>query len=128
MQANHTIAKQLIEQHPAALIGLEHLTDIRERTKRKKRRRKHNGKGTERVSPKARHPPIACTPNGPLPNCMPSSVTKPCAQVHSLSRWMQITPQKPVPFVDILLMRTAPAVACSLRVKIHSVATRCTLI
>jgi transposase len=33
---------------------LEHLTDIRERTKRKKRRRKQNGKGTERVSPKAR--------------------------------------------------------------------------
>ena len=54
MQANHTIAKQLIEQHPQALIGLEHLTDIRERTKRRKRRRKQNGKGTERVSPKAR--------------------------------------------------------------------------
>jgi putative transposase len=53
-QANHTIAKQIIEQHPAALIGLEHLTDIRERTKRKKRRRKQNGKGTERVSPMAR--------------------------------------------------------------------------
>ena len=54
MQANHPIAKQLIEQHPQALIGLEHLTDSRERTKRKKRRRKQNGTGTERVSPKAR--------------------------------------------------------------------------
>jgi putative transposase len=54
MQANHTLAKQIIEQHPAALIGVEHLTDIRERTKRTKRRRKQNGKGTERVSPKAR--------------------------------------------------------------------------
>ena len=54
LQANHIIAKQITTQHPHALIGLEHLTDIRERTKRKKRRRKQNGKGTERVSPKAR--------------------------------------------------------------------------
>ena len=53
-QANHGIAKQIVEQHPHALIGLEHLTDIRERTKRKHRRRKKNGKGTEPVSPKAR--------------------------------------------------------------------------
>src|SRR5215469_504739 len=53
-QANHTIAKQIIKQHPHALIGLEQLTDIRERTKRRKRKRKKNGKGCERVSPKAR--------------------------------------------------------------------------
>jgi putative transposase len=54
MQANHMIAKQIIEQHPQALIGLEYLTDIRERKKRKKHKRKKNGKGYERVSPKAR--------------------------------------------------------------------------
>jgi putative transposase len=54
LQANHTIAKQIIKQHPHTLIGLEHLTDIRERTKRKKRKRKKNGKGTEPVSHKAR--------------------------------------------------------------------------
>ncbi len=54
LQANHLIAKQILMQHPHALIGLEQLTDIRERTKRKKRRRKKNGKGTEQVSPKAR--------------------------------------------------------------------------
>jgi len=54
LQANHSIAKQIIEQHPHALIGIEHLTDIRERRKRRKRRRKNNGKGYERVSPKAR--------------------------------------------------------------------------
>jgi putative transposase len=54
MQANHTIAKQIITEHPHALIGLEQLTDIRERTKRRKRKRKKNGKGTERVSVKAR--------------------------------------------------------------------------
>jgi putative transposase len=54
LQANHTIAKQIIAQHPHALIGLEQLTDIRERTKRRKRRRKKNGKGSEQVSPKAR--------------------------------------------------------------------------
>ena len=53
-QANHTIAKQIITQHPHALIGLEQLTDIRERRKRRKRKRKKNGKGYERVSPKAR--------------------------------------------------------------------------
>ena len=53
-QANHCIAKQIIKQHPHALIGLERLTDIRERTKRKKRRRKKNGKGSEQVSSKAR--------------------------------------------------------------------------
>jgi putative transposase len=54
LQANHCIAKQIIQQHPHALIGLEHLTDIRERTKRKKRRRKKHGKGFETVSAKAR--------------------------------------------------------------------------
>jgi len=54
VQANHRIAKQIIEQHPHALIGLEHLTDIRERTRRRKRTRKKQGKGYERVSPKAR--------------------------------------------------------------------------
>jgi len=54
LQANHTIAKQIIEQHPHALIGLEQLTDIRERTKHRKRKRRRNGKGYEQVSPKAR--------------------------------------------------------------------------
>ena len=54
LQANHSVAKQIIEQHPHALIGLEQLTDIRERTRRRKRRRKKNGKGIEQVSPKAR--------------------------------------------------------------------------
>ncbi|HEU5226686.1 MAG TPA: transposase [Ktedonobacteraceae bacterium] len=54
MQANHQIATQIIQEHPHAVIGLEHLTDIRERTRRRKRKRKKNGKGTEKVSPKAR--------------------------------------------------------------------------
>jgi len=54
MQANHTIAKQIIQQHPHTLIGLEQLTDIQERTKRKKRRSKKNGKRSLSVSPKAR--------------------------------------------------------------------------
>ena len=53
-QANHIIAKQIVEQHPHTLVGLEHLTDIRERTRRKKRKRKKNGKSSEPVSPKAR--------------------------------------------------------------------------
>ena len=54
LQANHSIAKQIIEQHPYALIGLEHLTDIRERTTRRKHRRNKHGKGSKSVSPKAR--------------------------------------------------------------------------
>jgi len=36
LDTNHTIAKRIIERHPHALIGLENLTDIRERTKRRK--------------------------------------------------------------------------------------------
>ena len=51
LQANHSIAKH-IKHHPHALFGLEQLTDIRAGTKRRKR--KQNGKGYERVSPKAR--------------------------------------------------------------------------
>ena len=54
LQANHIIAKQIIKQHPHALIGLEQLTDIRERKRRRKRKCKKNGKGSEPVSPKAR--------------------------------------------------------------------------
>src|SRR5690348_1100589 len=53
-QANHILANQIIAEHPHTLLGLENLTDIRERTRRKKRRRKQNGRGTEKVSPKAR--------------------------------------------------------------------------
>jgi len=53
-QANHSIAKQIVKEHPHTLLGLEDLTGIRERTRRRKRRRKKNGKGFERVSPKAR--------------------------------------------------------------------------
>src|SRR5205085_6423673 len=33
--ANHVISKRIIDQHPHSLIGLENLTDIRERTRRK---------------------------------------------------------------------------------------------
>ncbi|MGH2496744.1 MAG: RNA-guided endonuclease InsQ/TnpB family protein [Ktedonobacteraceae bacterium] len=54
LHTNHTIAKQIVNAHPHTLIGLEDLTGIRERTKRRTRRRKRNGKGTEPVSPKAR--------------------------------------------------------------------------
>jgi putative transposase len=54
LQTNHTIAKSIVEAHPYTLIGLEDLTGIRERTRRRIRRRKKNGKGTEPVSKKAR--------------------------------------------------------------------------
>jgi IS605 OrfB family transposase len=52
--ANHTISRRLVHMHPHALIGIEQLTHIRERTKRRTHRRKKNGKGVERVSVKQR--------------------------------------------------------------------------
>src|SRR5215472_7792463 len=107
LQANHRIAKQIIKQHPHALIGLEHLTDIRERTKRKKRRRKQNGKGTERVSPKAK----------PRQSRVLPMVLCRTACAHQLqSRALRFTCSQggcrlhlhsPVLSVDIPLMRTA---------------------
>ena len=33
--ANHVVSKHIVTRHPHSIIGLEHLTDIRERTKRK---------------------------------------------------------------------------------------------
>jgi putative transposase len=35
LNTNHTVAKRIVENHPHSIIGLENLTDIRERTKRK---------------------------------------------------------------------------------------------
>ncbi len=35
--ANHVVSKRIVTRHPHSLIGLEHLTDIRERTKRRKK-------------------------------------------------------------------------------------------
>jgi putative transposase len=52
--ANHVVSKRIVSEHPHSLIGLEDLTHIRERTKRRTRRRKKNGKGTEPVSRKQR--------------------------------------------------------------------------
>jgi len=34
--ANHVVSKRIVTRHPHSLIGLEHLTDIRERTRRKR--------------------------------------------------------------------------------------------
>jgi predicted transposase len=51
---NHTISGRIIGRYPHALIGLEHLTDIRERTTRKKRRRKKRSNGTAPASPRQR--------------------------------------------------------------------------
>jgi putative transposase len=54
LQTNHSIAKSIVQAHPHTLIGLEELTGIRERTKRRTRRRNKHGSGTAHVSPKAR--------------------------------------------------------------------------
>ena len=40
LDTNHVIAKTIVTAHPHTLIGLEDLTGIRERTKRRKRRKK----------------------------------------------------------------------------------------
>jgi IS605 OrfB family transposase len=37
--ANHVVSKRIVDQYPNAIIGLENLTDIRERTRRKKGKR-----------------------------------------------------------------------------------------
>src|SRR6266571_5454568 len=37
--ANHVVSKRIVEAHPHSLIGLENLTDIRERTRRPKGKR-----------------------------------------------------------------------------------------
>src|SRR2546430_8712833 len=48
--ANHVVSKRIVEQHPHSLIGVENLTDIRERTRRKhgkkasKKQRKANAR------------------------------------------------------------------------------------
>jgi putative transposase len=36
---NHLISRRIVDEHPHSIIGLEHLTDIRERTKRRKGKR-----------------------------------------------------------------------------------------
>jgi putative transposase len=52
--ANHTISRRIVSENPHALIGIEQLTGIRERTKRRTHRRKKNGNGVERASVKQR--------------------------------------------------------------------------
>jgi putative transposase len=52
--ANHTISRRLVQENPHALIGIEQLTHIRHRTKRRTHKRKKNGQGPERVSVKQR--------------------------------------------------------------------------
>jgi putative transposase len=52
LNTNHVISKHILDTHPHAFIGLEALTGIRDRTKRRKYR--HKGKKVVPVSPKAR--------------------------------------------------------------------------
>ncbi len=52
--ANHQISHRIVSEHPHSIIGLEDLTHICERTKRRTHKRKKNGKGVEQVSQRAR--------------------------------------------------------------------------
>jgi putative transposase len=42
LNTNHVISKHIVERHPHALVGLEDLNGIRERTKRRKKRRERD--------------------------------------------------------------------------------------
>ncbi len=53
-ERNHLISRRIVEAHPHSIIGLEDLTHIRERTRRRTHKRKKNGKGHEPVSSKQR--------------------------------------------------------------------------
>ncbi len=53
-ERNHLISRRIVDAHPHSILGLEDLTHIRERTKRRTHRRKKNGKGHEPVSRKQR--------------------------------------------------------------------------
>jgi len=53
-ERNHLISRRIVEAHPHSIIGLEDLTHIRERTKRRTHQRKKHGKGHEPVSRKQR--------------------------------------------------------------------------
>jgi putative transposase len=53
-ERNHLISRRIVDAHPHSMIGLEDLTHIRDRTKRRTHKRKKNGKGHEPVSPKQR--------------------------------------------------------------------------
>ena len=53
-ERNHLISRRIVDAHPHSLIGLEDLTHIRERTKRRTHKRKKKGKGHEPVSHKQR--------------------------------------------------------------------------
>src|SRR5260370_14413913 len=50
--ANHVVSKRIVTHYPNSVIGLEDLTGIRERTKRRTHKRKKDGKGAQRVSGK----------------------------------------------------------------------------
>jgi putative transposase len=127
MQANHTIAKQIIQQHPHTLIGLEQLTDIQERTKRKKRRSKKTAKGL--FPSLQRHAKrTGSLRNGPLPSCRRSSATRPRFRVPWLSKWMPITPRSGARCVGTPKIRTAHKRGYALCARTQSVGTRCMLI
>ena len=66
---NHEISRRIVDQHPHSIIGLEDLTHIRERTRRKQG--KQAGNSAEQIDM-----PL----NGPLPNCMAILPTKRCVQ------------------------------------------------
>ena len=51
---NHLISRRIVDAHPHSIIGLEDLTHIRERTRRRTHKRTKHGQGVERVSKKQR--------------------------------------------------------------------------
>ncbi len=67
---NHTISRRIVESHPHSIIGLEDLTHIRERTKRRHARKSRRSSAERTGTP----------PSGPLPNCTATLPTRRCSR------------------------------------------------
>ena len=65
LNTNHAISKRILATHPQAFIGLEELTGIRERTKR----RTHAARARRSRVQEGSAVPIGMPANGLLPSC-----------------------------------------------------------
>ena len=125
VQAAHqpAISKRILDSHPQAFIGVEDLTGIRERTKRRTRRRK--GKQLIPLSKRARKANRHASKwsfaelQGLL--TYKAALAGVCA-----SKWMRTTPAKPARVVGTPAARTGRSKGCSLSARV--VSTRSTRI
>ena len=117
LNTTHTIAKRILDTHQNAFIGLEELSGIRDRT-----RRKHGKKATKKQRRANRH--ASAWAFAELYGLLAYKAV--LAGSRLASRWMPTTPARPARAVAGPAKRTGPGRACSLCVS--SATTRCTLI